>query len=153
MELFNQNYINIVENSSGKKPSSLGDCLNTSQDELTVKEIISVYRNHPSIQKIKSVFNTDSKFDLPKPSASDINKIIKSLDTSKATGPDGIPAEFVQMSANVTDCHLSNIVTCEISKNKYSEHVKTATVRPIFKKDDRTKIKKLPACKSFKCVL
>ena len=141
VELFNQNYINIVENSSGKKPSSLGDCLNASQDELTVKEIISVYSNHPSIQKIKSVFNTDSKFDLPKPTASDINKIIKSLDTSKATGPDGIPAKFVQMSANVIDCHLSNIITCDISKNKYSEHAKTATVRPIFKKDDRTKIK------------
>ena len=95
VERFNQNYLNIVENSSGKKLSSLGDCLNTSQDELTVKEIISVYSSHPSIQKIKSVFNTDSKFDLPKPTASDINKIIKSLDTSKATGPDGIPAEFV----------------------------------------------------------
>ena len=81
MELFNQNYINIVENSSGKKPSSLGDCLNASQDELTVKEIISVYSNHPSIQKIKSVFNTDSKFDLPKPTASDI----KSFAPNKAT--------------------------------------------------------------------
>ena len=45
------------------------------------------------------------------------------------------------MSANVIDCHLSNIITCDISKNKYSEHAKTATVRPIFKKDDRTKIK------------
>ena len=53
VEIFNQNCINIVENSSGKKPSSLGDCLNASQDELTVKEIISVYSNHPSIQKIK----------------------------------------------------------------------------------------------------
>ena len=36
-------------------------------------------------------------------------------------------------------------------KNKYSAHVKTAAVRPIFKKDER--IKKLPACKSFKYVL
>ena len=44
------------------------------------------------------VFNTDSKFDLPKPTASDINKITKSVDTNKATGPDGIPAKFVQMS-------------------------------------------------------
>ena len=115
VELFNQNDINIVENSSGKKPSSLGDCLNASQDELTVKEIVLVYSNHPSIQKIKSVFNTDTKFDLPKPTASDINKIIKSLDTSKATGPDGIPAKFVQMSANVINCHLSNIITCDIN--------------------------------------
>ena len=127
VELFNQNYINIVENSSGKKPSSLGDCLNTSQDKLTVKEITSVYSNYPSIQKIKSDFNTDSKFDLPKPTASDINKIVKFLDTNKATGPDGIPAKFVQVSANVIDCHLSNTITCDISKNKYSEHAKSKT--------------------------
>ena len=44
--------------------------------------MISVYSNHPNIQKIKSVFNTDSEFDLPKPTASDINKIIKYLDTN-----------------------------------------------------------------------
>ena len=52
--------------------------LRLDENELTVKEIISVYSNHPSIQKMKSVFKTDSKFDLPKPTASDINKIIKS---------------------------------------------------------------------------
>ena len=34
VELFNQNYINIVENSSGKKRSSLGDCLNPYQGEI-----------------------------------------------------------------------------------------------------------------------
>ena len=67
----------------------------TSPDELTVKEIISVYSNHPSIQKIKRVFNTDSKSDLPKPTASDINKITKSSDTNKATRQDGISAKFV----------------------------------------------------------
>ena len=39
---------NKYMNSSGKKPSSLGDCLNASQDELTVTEIISIYSNHPS---------------------------------------------------------------------------------------------------------
>ena len=52
VELLNQNYINIVENSSGKKPSSLGNCLNASQVEimsLTKITIISVYSNHPSI--------------------------------------------------------------------------------------------------------
>ena len=53
MELFNQNYINIVENSAGKKPSSLRDCINASQEEITIKETISVYSNHPSIKNIK----------------------------------------------------------------------------------------------------
>ena len=45
------------------------------------------------------------------------------------------------MSSNVINCHLANIIVCNISKNKYSKHAETATVRPIFEKDDRTKIK------------
>ena len=45
------------------------------------------------------------------------------------------------MSADVIDCHLANIINNDIFLNKYSKHAKTATVRPIFKKDDRTKIK------------
>ena len=45
------------------------------------------------------------------------------------------------MSANVIDCHLANIINNDISLNKYSKHAKTATVRPIFKKNDRANIK------------
>ena len=74
-------------------------------------------------------------------STSDINRIIKSLNVNKAKGPDGISAKFVKMSANVIDCHLANIINNDISLNKYSKHAKTATVRPIFKRDDRAKIK------------
>ena len=100
--------------------------------EILKKSKIDVLCNHPSIQKIKSVVNTGSEFDLAKPTASDINKVIKPLDTNKAIGSDGIPDKFVQMSANVIDCHLSNIITCDTSKNAYSDHAKTDTVRPIF---------------------
>ena len=69
---------------------------------------------------------------MPKPITSDIKKIFKSLDTNKATEPDGIPVKFVQMSASVIDWHLSNIIACDISENIYSEHDKRATVRTIF---------------------
>ena len=141
VEIFNENYINIVEKSSGKKPSSIGDCLNASEDVSTVKEIIARYSNHPSIQKIKNSFSFNSRFELPKPTASDINKIIKSLDTNKATGPDGISAKYVKISANIIDSHLSNIISYDLSDNQYSEHAKTAAVRPCYKKDDRTKVK------------
>ena len=55
VELFNEHYINIVEKSSRKKPLSLGNSSDASQDEMTVKEIISEYSNHPSIQKIKNL--------------------------------------------------------------------------------------------------
>ena len=108
---------------------SLGNSSDASQDEMTVKEIISVYSNHPSIRKIKNLCVPQNKFDLPYPSTSDINKIIKSLN-----GPDAISAKFVKMSANIIDCHLANIINNDLSLNKYSKHAKTATVRPIFKK-------------------
>ena len=42
------------------------------------------------------------------------------------------------MSANDIDCHLANIINNDISLNKYCKHTKTAKVRPIFKKDERT---------------
>ena len=44
------------------------------------------------------------------------------------------------MSASVIARHLANIIN-DISLNKYLKQAITATVRPIFKKYDRTKIK------------
>ena len=42
-------------------------------------------------------------FDLPPASEEDINKIVKSLNANKATGPDGIPLKLIKLSANVVD--------------------------------------------------
>ena len=43
------NIVNIVEESSGIKPSSFGDTANPLLDETTVAKIIDTYRNHPSV--------------------------------------------------------------------------------------------------------
>ena len=107
---------------------------------MTIKEIISVYRNHPSIPKIKNLCVPEHKFDLAYASTSNINKIIKSLNENKATGPEGISAKFLKMSA-VIDFHLANRSNKDIPLKKYSKHAKTVTARPIFKKDGRTNIK------------
>ena len=45
------------------------------------------------------------------------------------------------MSSDIIDSHLTNIIKSDISQKHYSENAKTATVRPIFKKNDRTKVK------------
>ena len=52
----------------------------------------------------------------------------------------------LKLSADIIDCHIANIINKDISNNKFSENAETATVRPIFKKKDRTEIKKLQAC-------
>ena len=82
---------------------------------MTFKEIISVHSNHPSIQKTENLCVPENKFDLPYASTNDINKIIKSVNVNKAKEPDGISAKFVKMSANIFDCHLTNIINSDIS--------------------------------------
>ena len=139
VERFNENYINIVEISSGNKPSSLGNCEDSTQDDATVDKIISKYSSHPKVQKIKREFSIDKEFELPYASANDVNQIIKSQNKNKAKGPDEISAKFVKISTDIIDCHIANIINKGILNNKFSENAKTATVRPIFKKGDRTK--------------
>ena len=70
-----------------------------------------------------------------------MNKIIKSLNPNKTTGPDNIPLKIIKTAANVTDSHLSHIINKTLKENKFSENAKTALVRPIYKKDDKSKIK------------
>ena len=120
MELFNENYINIVEISSGINPSSLGNCEDSAQDGTTVDKIISKHSLHPSVQKIKREFSIDKEFELPYASAKDINHVMKSLNINKAKGPDGISAKFVKTSGNIIDCHIANIINKGISNNKFS---------------------------------
>ena len=94
VELLNENYISIVEISSGNKPPSLGNCEDSAQDDATVDKIISQYSSHASVQKIKRKFSIDKEFELPYASAKDINHIIKSLNINKTKDPDEISAKF-----------------------------------------------------------
>ena len=99
---------------------------------------LNQYRVCPTVQKIKRKFSSDKEFKLPYANAKDINQIIKSLDVYKAKGSDWISAKFDKMSTDITDFHIANIINKGISENTYSENAKTAHVRLIFKKGDKT---------------
>ena len=110
-------------------------------DEKTIREIIENYRNHPSIIKIKEIVKEKPIFDFPEATTGDKNKIIKPLNPNKTTGPDHIPLKIINTVANVIDSHLAHIINKDLKENKFPENAKTALVRPIYKKDDRGKIK------------
>ena len=106
----------------------LGDCF----------WIIDTYQDYPIVIAVKSSVTQNSKSKLPHATTQDINKIINSLGSKKATGLYGIPVKFIKLSANVIDSHLANIINKDIDLNCYSE---SAKIRPIFKKDEKTKVK------------
>ena len=141
VEMFNKHYINIVEKTSGTAPKNLGNPLDPKLDQKTICEIAENYRNHPSIIKIKEIVKEKPIFDFPEATAENLNKIVKSLNPNKATGLDRIPLKIIKTAANVIDSHLAYIINKDLKENKFSENAETALVRPIYKKDDRDRIK------------
>ena len=137
-EILNDHYINIVENTSGEAPSSIGNSTNQTEDRSTISKIIKTYENHPSIRAIRNNLSNNDTFTFPKATQEEINSIIKSLNPKKATGPDGIPPKIVKLSSNVIDKYLTNIINNDLSQSCFSQNAKIASVRPIYKKNSRT---------------
>ena len=97
VEMFNSHYINVVENMTGIPPdiSPLYDL--QKNDGYCVKQIIKKFENHPSIVEIKKNINMVEKFTIKEATVSDINTLLKSVNTKKATGPDNIPPQISQI--------------------------------------------------------
>ena len=139
--LINTVIINIVEETLGIAPKNDKFPRNPLEPKLDEKLIIENYRNHPSIIKIKEIVKEKPIFDFPEATTGDKNKIIKPLNPNKATGPHHIPLKIINTVANIIDSHLAHIINKDLKENKSSENARTALVRPIYKKDDRGKIK------------
>ena len=138
--MFNSHYINVVENMTGIPPdiSPLYDL--QKNDGYCVKQIIKKFENHPSIVEIKKNINIVEKFTINETTVSDINTLLKSVNTKKATGPDNIPHKLVKLSANVIDSHLCNIINKGLQDSSFPDAAKIASVRPIYKKKCRNTI-------------
>ena len=113
VDLFNNHYVNIVENTSG-----------------ITHESSNIMKPPPHLEK----------FNLPKAQVSEINELLMSLNTKKATGPDSIPPKIVKLSANVIDAHLCNIINMSIETSSFPDDAKLASVVPIYKKKCRQKM-------------
>ena len=114
----------------------------SNNDKSTVETIIKTYEHHPSIKLIKEhIQKENNEFNVKAASAGQIKKIIKGLNPKKAAGPDKVPVKIVKLAASVIDFHLTNIINNNLSNNAFSGSAKLASVRPIYKKDDRNEIK------------
>ena len=69
---------------------------------------------------------------------STVEKLLKNLDTSKATGIDQIPARFLKDGASVISKHLTNIINLSIELDTFPSECKIAKLIPIFKKGAKT---------------
>ena len=128
VELFNENYINIMEISSGNTPSHLGNCEDNVQGDATADKIISKYSAHSSVQKIKRESSLDKEFELAHASAKDMNQIIRSLNINKANKF----VKFVKILADIIDSHTTNINNISNNKDISTKHCLKSVQRQSF---------------------
>ena len=139
---FNSYYINIAKITLGKPPMKLENNLDYMKDSLITKLIIEKYKNHSSIKAIQNTFPLKKQFEIEEARVEQVNKILRNINSAKATGPDKIPPKIVKMSANIIDSHLTDIINSDLKRNAFSDSAKVALIRPIFKgKGERTEIK------------
>ena len=80
-EIFNTYYINIIENTSSKKPSSIANENSIEDDRLIVRSILDKYKDHPSILAIvQHPEHTFQSFSFNEVSARDVWLQLKMLD-------------------------------------------------------------------------
>ena len=78
---------------------------------------------HANLRKLESIVITPQ----------DIIQTINRLDSSKACGPDMVPAKLLKMSAIYIAEPLAKIFNKSLSTGKYPTPWKRANVKPIFK--------------------
>ena len=100
-EVFNDYYINIVENISGKKPCKIDEANSIDDDREIVRLILDKYKNHPSIvAMVQSTERTFQTFSFNEVSTKDVWVQLKMLDGRKSTGVDQIPPKLVRLASD-----------------------------------------------------
>ena len=67
-----------------------------------------------------------------------MESLLKSLDTKKAVGIDGIPPLILKLSSNIIAKPLTKIINLSIKESTFPSLAKIASILPIFKKDERS---------------
>ena len=108
VQLFNDHYISIVEQSCGFKPKKVEFDFGSSNKNGVLSSILDKCRNHPSNVKIHKnrILQSNS---IPTPSSSwgfkitpkEINTILKSLKSKKAPGIDRTPTKLVKLASGI----------------------------------------------------
>ena len=137
--IFNDHYVNIVEKTTRAPPVSVqNNGLDVENITVTICEIIEKFKSHPSIKAINENNQSLEPFNIPQPQLSDIQKILKNINTKKSSGPGMIPPSLVKMCSEVIDQPLLKVTGHVIASNIFPDSSKIAHVTPCYKKKGRT---------------
>ena len=106
-KIFVSHHVNKEKSATGKHLTKLRTLARRISKKEIVATITDKFKNHSSIIIIKNKFRPTAEVNIKAATVNQINKIIKSLDVKKATGPDKISAKAVKMLAYIIVKHLT----------------------------------------------
>ncbi len=96
---------------------------------------IPINENHPSLNSIRKNLKYDKKLNFTPVDQSFICKQIDKLSSKKATGHDGISANFLKLSKPSVIEHITDMVNLSFQSSTFPDSLKIAQVVPVHKKN------------------
>ena len=106
------------------------------QENDEIHEIIKSYEDHDSIKTIRSKYPDPPTFSFNSVSPADIGKILRNIDSNKATGYDNVPPKLIKVAANELAHPISNLINKSINASCFPSQLKRAEVSPLYKGQD-----------------
>ena len=135
-ETLNNSFSNAVENLNIKGYKI--DVVSSVKME-DIYNIVSKFRNHPSIIKIKEKVHTNIKFSFTVNTLNKIEGKIKEMNASKPTPINTIPSKILRDNSDIISKYIFNFYKECIKCCEFPHTMKMAEIIPSFKKGHKTK--------------
>ena len=135
-ETMNDFFTNIVENLHINKHKS-EHCLEDDSHN-HIADIILIYKDHPSVRKIKETINIEEGFHFTPVNEDQIADKIKGLNKKKASTFKGIPSKLLAENYDIISCFITKLYNDSNSNLEFPDKLKLADITPTYKKDDAT---------------
>ena len=102
----------------------------------TLEDVLDAFNSHPSIERIRTIVETNEKFSFRTVPNDLVREIILSLDGSKATLVGDIPADMLKSTVDIHLPFITKIINFSFENDCISDELKLAEVSPNLKKND-----------------
>ena len=142
-EKLNNHFIDVIENLEIEHYNETMDneYIGSNNGRKEIETIITKYKNHSSILKIKEHIKVTEKFTFSKPTPNELDVHLISLDPKKTAVENDIPTKILIDTKEIANEFLTNIYHKCIDNQTFPLSLKKADVIPSHKQLEKTSVK------------
>ena len=135
-EVFNDYFVNIVKDLNIPEISVISSMNPSIIINDPIETIVQNLKEHPSV-KIKQHIVKTEMFSFQKVNEIQIENEIKELNSRKAPGEDGIPANILKETVDILKSPLTQLFNVTVENQHFPNDLKYANVTPLHKKEEK----------------